>query len=159
MTSTRATSFPATLLAAAVLSSACASGPALRVEPINQYRAYGEYHPQAEDDAVVAKAAGADPTGKTIHVFQEALPPGIEMNGPTFGVAPGYKHKLLGKYAYSPGKEVPKDELVLRVKKMCVAAGGNAAIIVFDLVPNDHQDLAQGIEAILANVDESVLTK
>ncbi len=42
---------------------------------------------------------------------------------------------------------------------MCVAAGGNAAIIVFDLVPNDHQELAQGIEAILANVDESVLTK
>ena len=128
MTSTRPTLPLATLVAAAAtafLSAACASGPALRVEPINQYRAYGEYHTQAEDDAVVAKAASADPTGKTIHVFQEALPPGIEMNGRTFGIA----------------------------------AGGNAAIIVFDLVPNDHQDLAQGIEAILANVDESVLTK
>lgn len=160
MTSPRPTFSLVTLLAATALFSAgCARGPALRVQPIDQYRAYGEYHPKAEDDAVVAKAASADPTGKTIHVFQEALPPGIEMNGATFGVAAGYKHKLLGKYAYSPGKEVPKDELVQRVKKMCVAAGGNAAIIVFDLVPNDHQDLAQGIEAILANVDESVLPK
>ena len=145
-----------------LLLSACASTqPSLQVhvEPIDQYRAYGEYHPQAQDDAVVAKAATADVTGRTIHVFQEALPPGIEMGGGTFGVAPGFKHKLLGKYAYSPGKEVSKDELVLRVKKMCVAAGGNAAIIIFQLVPNDHQDRAQAIEAILANVDESVLPK
>jgi hypothetical protein len=141
---------------------ACAPSQAsmqVHVEPINQYRAYGEYHPQAQDDAVVARAATADGTGKNIHVFQEALPPGIEMGGGTFGVAPGFKHKLLGKFAYSPGKEVSKDELVLRVKQMCVAAGGNAAIIIFQLVPNDHQDRAQAIEAILANLDETVLPK
>ena len=142
-------------------AAACAAPTTLsaHVEPINQFRAYGEYHPQAEDDAVVARAAAADPTGKTIHVFQEALPPGIEMNGGTFGVAPGFKHKLIGKFAYSPGHEVTKDELVLQVRKMCVAAGANAAIIIFQLVPNDHQDRAQAIEAILASVDESVLPK
>ncbi len=48
--------------------------------PINQYRAYGEYHPQADDAALVAKAATADPRPVTIRVFQEALPPGIELH-------------------------------------------------------------------------------
>jgi hypothetical protein len=157
----RSTLLPTTALAAALFTAACASQhePFMKVEPIDQYRAYGEYHPQAQDDAIVAQAATADPTGKTIHVFQEALPPGIEMGANTLGVAPGYKHKLLGKYAYSAGKEVSKDELVLRVKKMCVATGANAAIILFQLVPNDHQDQAQAIEAVLAVVDESVLPK
>ena len=125
----------------------------------NQYRAYGEYHPQAQDDAVVARAATADPAGKTIYVFQEALPPGIEMGPATLGVAPGFKHRLLGKYAFSEGKEVSTDELVLHVKKMCIATGANAALIVFQLVPNDHQDRAQAIEAVLAVLDESVLPK
>jgi hypothetical protein len=152
----------AALFAFALLfAPACAppAAPSVHVEPINQFRAYGEYHPQAEDDAVVARAATADPTGKTIHVFQEAFPPGIEMNGGTFGVLPGFKHKLIGKFAYSPGHEVSKDELVLQVKKMCVAAGANAAIIIFNLVPNDHQDRAQAVQAILASLDESVLPK
>jgi hypothetical protein len=140
------------------LTAACASSePLVRAEAINQYRAYGEYHPQSDDDAVVKRAATSDPTGKTIHVFQEALPPGIEMNGETFGVAAGFKHKLLGKFAYAPGHEVTKDELVLQVKRMCVATGANAAIIVFSLVPNDHQERAQAVEAILAKIDESVL--
>jgi hypothetical protein len=148
------------LLTLGPLAGACASSePFVRAEPINQYRAYGEYHPQAEDDAVVARAATADPAGKAIHVFQEALPPGIEMGASTLGVAPGFKHKLLGKYAFSAGKEVSKDELVLHVKKMCVATGANGAIIIFQLVPNDHQDRAQAIEAVLAILDESVLSK
>jgi hypothetical protein len=121
----------------------------VRVESINTYRAYDEYHPQAQDDGIVAKAASADINGHEIHVFQEALPPGIEMKDGTFGVATGYNHHVLGKYAYSPGKEVSKDELVTMVKKMCVTTGANAAIIIFQAVPNDHQDRAQAIEAIL----------
>jgi hypothetical protein len=128
--------------------------PTATANPINSYRAYGEYHPQAQDDAIVAKAASADIAGHEIHVFQEALPPGIEMNNGTFGVAAGYTHHLLGKYVFSPGKEVAKDELVASVKKMCVAAGANAAIIIFDLTPNDHQDRAQAIEAILVDLHE-----
>jgi hypothetical protein len=126
----------------------------VHVNPINSYRAYGEYHPAAQDDAVVAKAASANPNAYPIHVFQEALPAGIEMNNGTFGVAAGYHHKLLGKYAYSSGAEMTKDDLVVMVKKMCVAAGATAAVIVFDVVPNDHQDRAQGIEAMLVELHD-----
>jgi hypothetical protein len=125
-----------------------------RANPINSYRAYGEYHPAAQDDAVVAKAASANPNAYPIHVFQEALPPGIEMSNGTFGVAAGYHHKLLGKYAYSSGAEMSKDDLVVMVKKMCVAAGANAAVIVFELVPNDHQDRAQAVEAMLVDLHD-----
>ena len=136
-----------------LLAVSCApSGPFVRVNPINSYRTYGEYHPQAEDDAIVAKAASADVTGHEIHVFQEALPPGIEMKDGTFGVAAGYTHRILGKYAYSPGKEVSKDELVATVKKMCVTTGANAAIVIFQMTPNDHQDRAQAIEAMLVDL-------
>jgi hypothetical protein len=124
------------------------------VNPINAYRAYGEYHPASEDAAVVAKAATADPGTATIHLFQEALPPGIESKGDTFGVSAGYAHRLLGKYAYSSGAEQSKDGLVLMVKKMCVTTGANAAIIIFQMVPNDHQDRAQAIEAILVDLHE-----
>ncbi|HEY1813041.1 MAG TPA: hypothetical protein VGG74_11910 [Kofleriaceae bacterium] len=120
--------------------------------PIDSYRAYGEYHPVAEDNAVVAKAASANPNAYPIRVFQEALPAGIELNGGTFGVAAGYHHRLLGKYAYSSGAEMSKDDLVAKVKKMCVAAGANAAVIMFELVPNDHQDRAQAIEAMLIDL-------
>jgi len=137
------------------LAVGCApSGPYVRVNPINAYRSYGEYHPQAQDDAIVAKAGSVDVGGHEIHLFQEALPPGIEMKDGTFGVAAGYSHHLLGKYAYSPGKEVSKDDLVAMVKKMCVATGANAAIIIFQLVPNDHQDRAQAIEAILVALQD-----
>jgi hypothetical protein len=126
----------------------------VRANPIDSYRAYGEYHPAAQDDAIVAKSGSANPNAYAIHVFQEALPPGIEAKDGTFGVAAGYQHHLLGKYTYSPGKEVPKDDLVVKVKKMCVATGANAAIIVFELVPNDHQDRAQAIEALLVDLHE-----
>jgi len=136
--------------------AACAAPQPMtaRVNPINSYRAYGEYHPASQDDAVVAKAASANPDAYPIHVFQEALPPGIEMQGNTFGVATGYRHRLLGKYAYSSGQEQSKDALVVMVKKMCVAAGANAAVVIFDLVPNDHQDRAQGIEAMLVDLHD-----
>ena len=129
--------------------TACApSGPFLRAQPINAYRAYGEYHPVSEDEAVVKKAATTNPTAP-VRIFQEALPPGIEMHDGVLKVTPGFEHKLLGKYVYSNGKEVSKDALVFEVKKMCAATGANAAIIFFLLVPNEHQDLAQVIEAVL----------
>jgi len=37
---------------------------------------------------------------------------------------------------------------------MCVATGANAAIIIFEATPNDHQDRAQAIEAILVDLHE-----
>jgi hypothetical protein len=145
----------AALVVAMLVGIGCApTRPFVQVQPINSYRAYGEYHPASQDDAIVAKAAAANPNAYPIHVFQEALPPGIEMSNGTFGVAAGYTHRVLGKYAYSPGKEVSKDELVVMVKKMCVTAGANAAIIIFQMVPNDHQDRAQAIEAILVDLHE-----
>lgn len=128
---------------------ACAEGPYVRVQPINAYRAYGDYHPAAEDEAVVKKSETANPAASNVRIIQEALPPGIEMKDGTLGVRPGFKHKLIGKYAYSPGEEVPKDKLVTAVKKMCVTTGANAALVIFQLVPSDHQDRAQGIEAVL----------
>jgi len=149
-----------TRLAFALVLALAAAGCAepqpmtVRENPINSYRSYGEYHPVAQDDAIVAKAASANPNAYPIRVFQEELPPGIEANGGTFGVRAGYHHRLLGKYAYSSGAEMSKDDLVVMVKRMCVAAGANAAVIVFDFVPNDHQDRAQGIEAMLVDLHD-----
>lgn len=122
-----------------------------RVSPINAYRSYGDYHPTAIDDAVVAKAESTEIAGKNIRIFQEALPEGVTMAGGVLGVEKGYKHKLIGKYAFSNGTAISKDALVVKVKKMCVATGANAAMVVFQMVPNDHQDQAQAIEAVLMN--------
>lgn len=137
------------------LVASCA-GPAVyaRAEPINAYRAYGEYHPVTEDEAVVRKAATIDASTARVRLFQEALPEGIVLTQSTLGVAPGYRHRLLGKYAYSTGETISKDQLVLQVKKMCVATGANAAVILFQLVPNDHQDQAGAIEAVLVDLHE-----
>lgn len=129
----------------------------VQAQPINSYRAYGEYHPASEDEAVVKKAQGIDPGTTRIRLFQEALPEGIVMGHGVLGVAPGYKHKLIGKFAYSSGQTLSKDALVLQVKKMCVATGANSAIILFQLVPNDHQDQAQAIEAVLIDYKDQVL--
>jgi hypothetical protein len=144
---------------AGLLCSAACGTPAWHAQAINSYRAYGEYHPASQDADVVAKAASADPSARPIRIFQEALPEGIEMQGPTFGVAAGYSHRLLGKYAFASGKEEPKDDLVVKVKKMCVATGANAAIVVFLMTPNDHQDRAQGIEAILVDLHDGRSSK
>jgi hypothetical protein len=137
--------------------AACAP-PAARgvhVQPVNAYRAYGEYHPASQDEAVVAKAAAANPEAATIRIFQEALPAGIVMHDGTLGVADGYAHRLIGKYAYSSGAELSKDVLVAMVKKMCMTTGANAALVVFQLIPNDHQDRAQAIEAVLVDLHET----
>ena len=125
--------------------------PSIRVTPINAYRSYGEYHPVAVDEAVVKKAATIEAGGKDIRVFQEALPSGIVMQGGVLGVEKGSGHKLIGKYVYSAGENVSKDSLVLRVKQMCIATGANAAMVIFLATPNEHQDQAQGIEAVLMN--------
>jgi len=136
--------------------AACATTVAgLHANPINSYRAYGEYHAVSQDEAVVAKAAAANPEAATIHIFQEALPAGIVMHDGTLGVADGYAHRLIGKYAYSSGAEQSKDALVAMVKKMCVTTGANAAIVVYGLIPNDHQDRAQTIEAVLVDLHEA----
>lgn len=37
---------------------------------------------------------------------------------------------------------------------MCVTTGANAAIIIFQMIPNDHQDRAQAIEAVLVDLHE-----
>lgn len=142
------------LVTIAALSVTACAGLTVHAQPINSYRAYGEYHPVAEDEAIVKKAGGIDPGVARIRLFQEALPEGVVMGHGTLGVAPGYKHKLLGKYVYSTGEAISKDTLVLQVKKMCVAAGANAAIILFQLVPNEHQDQAQAIEAVLLDYSD-----
>lgn len=142
------------VVALSLLLAGCGeTGPYVRVQPINAYRAYGDYHPAAEDEAVVKKSQSANLAGSSVRIIQEALPPGIEMKDGTLGVKPGFKHKLIGKYAYSPGEEVPKDKLVTAVKKMCVTAGANAALVIFQVVPSDHQDRAQGIEAVLLSLE------
>jgi len=76
------------------------------------------------------------------------------MNGSTLGVAKGYTHRLIGKYAYSSGQEQSKDALVAMVKKMCMVTDANAAIVGFGLVPNAHQDRAQSVEAILIELHD-----
>lgn len=135
-----------------------ACGPpslSVRVEPIDSYRAYGEYHPAAADEAIVKKSTAVVVGSQPIRLFQEAYPEGITLGvGGSFSVAPGYDHRLLGKYAFSRGKEEPKDALVERVKQMCIATHANAALILFHVVPSEHQDRAQGIEAILIHLEE-----
>jgi len=144
-----------TVVACGLFFGGCgaSSKPMFKVNPINSYRAYGEYHAATDDAAIVARAEKADPTGIDIRLFQESIPPGIQMTNQTLGVVAGYKHKLIGKYAYSGGTEEPKDALVSRVRKMCVATGANAAMIVFMLEDSEKQERAQGIEAVLIHMD------
>jgi hypothetical protein len=124
-----------------------------RINPINAYRAYGDYHPTSEDESVVVKASSVTVGAEKIRIFQEALPPGVTMDNGVLGVEKGEKHRLIGKFAYSTGQDVSKDTLVLQVKKMCVATNANAAMVIFQLIPNDHQDQAQGVEAVLMSYD------
>ncbi|WP_394847661.1 hypothetical protein LZC95_09380 [Pendulispora brunnea] len=107
------------------------------------------------DEEVVRRAATANPDAAPIRLFQESLPPGIRISQSTLEVEPGYKHQLLGKFAFSTGEEVSKDILITQVKRMCVTTGANAAIILFRLVPNEHQDRAQAIEAVLVNLQST----
>ena len=125
---------------------------------IDSYRAYGEYHPVADDDAIVAKSRSANVADEKIHMFQEALPEGIAMNDGLLSVKAGYHHHLFGKFAYSTGVLQSKDALVQRVKQMCVTVGANAAMIIFQL-PSDDQKQAQAIEAVLMDYQDAPPTK
>lgn len=144
------------ILAAGALLAGCAEPAALtvRVTPVHAYRAYGEYHPVAEDDALVARSASADVSRAKIRIFQEALPAGIRMDGALLGVEKGFRHRLLGKFAYSSGKEEPKDELVLRVRRLCVTVGANAAMILFHQENEKDRARAQAIEAVLMHYED-----
>ena len=136
------------------LLAAC-GGPqfTVQVEPIDAYRAYEDFQPE-QDKALLAKSLTVDPGARPVRIFQEAFPKGIELKGNAFGVAPGYRHRLIGKFAYSPGKEVPKTELVARVKKLAIAAGGDAAIVLFLATSSKSFEIAQGVEAIIVKLDE-----
>jgi hypothetical protein len=136
------------------LASGCGGSnvPTSHAAATNTYHAYGRPHPAAEDEAVVKKAANASPDASPTRIFQETLPPGIVQGRGILEVEPGYKHVLIGKYVYSTGEEVSKDVLLQQVKKMCVATGANAAFVLFRLIPNEHPDRAQVVEAILAEV-------
>lgn len=96
----------------------------MHVQPIDAYRGYEDFHPDA-DKAVLVRAAKVELQGAPVRIFQEAFPEGITLTQGAFGVSPGYHHHLIGKFAYSPGKVVSKAELVARVKKLAVAAGGD----------------------------------
>lgn len=141
-------------LAVSFALAACGGGSSswVHVDPIDAYRGYDDFQPDA-DKAVLAKASKVDPRVTPVRIFQEAFPEGITMTQGTFGVSPGYHHHLLGKFAYSPGKAVSKTELVARVKKLAVAAGGDAAILVFLATDSRNFDLAQGVEAVVFKVD------
>lgn len=141
-------------LALSFALAACGGGSSswVRVSPMNAYRGYDDFQP-AEDKAVLARSAAVDPAAAPVRIFQEAFPEGVTMSQGVFGVRAGYRHHLLGKFAYSPGKAVPKTELVARVKKLAIAAGGDAAIVIFLATDAESFDLAQGIEAIILKVD------
>jgi hypothetical protein len=128
------------------------SGPYVHVNAINAYRGYDDFQPE-KDKAVLAKAASVDARTAHVRIFQEAFPAGIELKEGTFGVAAGYKHHLIGKYAYAPGKVTPKTALVAHVKQLVVAADGDAAIILFGAVDEKDFDKAQGVEAIILRLD------
>lgn len=147
----------ASLVSALALSlalAACGGGSSswVRVTPIDAYRGYDDFQP-AQDKAVLARAATVNPAATPVRIFQEAFPEGVTLDHGVFAVSPGYRHHLIGKFAYSPGKAVSKSELVSRVKKLAIAAGGDAAIVIFLATDSENFDLAQGIEAIILKVD------
>ena len=140
------------LFVATVGACATESGGYVRVDAMNAYRGYDDFQPE-KDKAVLAKSATVEVKAAPVRIFQEALPAGVELKEGVFGVAPGYQHRLIGKYAFSPGKSVSKVELVARVKKLAIAAEGDAAIILFQAVDSKDFDKAQGVEAIILRLD------
>jgi len=140
------------LLVAPLGACATESGGYVRVDAMNAYRGYDDFQPE-KDKAVLAKSATVDVKSAQVRIFQETLPAGVELKEGVFGVAPGYQHRLIGKYAYSPGKAISKVDLVAHVKQLAVAADGDAAIILFQAVDPKDFDKAQGVEAIIVRLD------
>jgi hypothetical protein len=140
-------------LVAALAGCATTSSFGPHVQPIYQYRGYGEYLPD-RDAKVLAEAKAAAGDVSAVKFLQETLPEGIEMDSNrTMSVAKGYQHQLIGKVAYSTGQLVPKLDLIARVKQVAAAAGGDAAIGLFLLTDGADYTKAQGVEAVIIKLD------
>ncbi|RKG99397.1 hypothetical protein D7X32_26690 [Corallococcus carmarthensis] len=123
----------------------------------NEYRGYGEYLPE-RDRAVLAQAAAVKDAASVIFL-QETLPEGIEMTSHMLQVKAGYSHQLLGKLAFSRGQVASKQDLIEHVRKVALAAGGDAAVGLFLLTPPQDYTQAQAVEAVILKLDPRVRVK
>ncbi|MHA7634606.1 hypothetical protein [Corallococcus sp. M7] len=123
----------------------------------NEYRGYGEYLPE-RDREVLAQAAAVKDVASVIFL-QETLPEGIEMTSHLLQVKDGYSHQLLGKLAFSRGQVDSKQELIAHVRKVALAAGGDAAVGIFLLTPASDYTQAQAVEAVILKLDPRVRAK
>ncbi|NOJ92238.1 hypothetical protein HMI51_04675 [Corallococcus coralloides] len=123
----------------------------------NQYRGYGEYQPE-RDSAVLTQAAAVKDAASVIFL-QETLPEGIEMTSHMLQVKDGYSHQLLGKLAFSRGRVDSKQDLIEHVRKVALAAGGDAAVGLFLLTPAHDYSQAQAVEAVILKLDPRVRAK
>ncbi|WP_147442030.1 hypothetical protein [Corallococcus exercitus] len=123
----------------------------------NEYRGYGEYLPE-RDREVLAQAAAVKDAAAVIFL-QETLPEGIEMTSHMLQVRPGYSHQLLGKLAFSRGRVDSKQDLIEHVRKVALAAGGDAAVGLFLLTPAQDYTQAQAVEAVILKLDPRVRVK
>ncbi|RKG88686.1 hypothetical protein D7W82_09685 [Corallococcus sp. CA049B] len=123
----------------------------------NQYRGYGEYQPE-RDSAVLTHAAAVKDAASVIFL-QETLPEGIEMTSHMLQVKDGYSHQLLGKLAFSRGRVDSKQDLIEHVRKVALAAGGDAAVGLFLLTPAHDYSQAQAVEAVILKLDPRVRAK
>lgn len=144
----------------AALSSLGCVGPNqlnVRALPQNEYRGYGEYLPE-RDQEVLTRAAGDQDIASVIFL-QETLPEGIEMTSHMLSTKDGYSHQLLGKMAFSGGKLTSKKDLIVQVQKVARAAGGDAAVGLFVLTDVDDYTQAQAVEAVILKLDPRVRAK
>ncbi|RKG69600.1 hypothetical protein D7V80_08450 [Corallococcus sp. CA054B] len=123
----------------------------------NQYRGYGEYQPERDREVLTQAAAVKD--AASVIFLQETLPEGIEMTAHTLQVKDGYSHQLLGKLAFSRGRVDSKQDLIAHVRKVALAAGGDAAVGLFLLTPASDYTQAQAVEAVILKLDPRVRTK
>jgi hypothetical protein len=123
----------------------------------NEYRGYGESLPE-RDREVLARAEGVKNAASVIFL-QETLPEGIEMTSHMLQVKDGYSHQLLGKLAFSRGQVDSKQDLIEQVRKVALAAGGDAAVGIFLLTPANDYSQAQAVEAVILKLDPRVRAK
>lgn len=123
----------------------------------NEYRGYGEYQPE-RDRQVLTQAEAVKDTASVIFL-QETLPEGIEMTSHRLQVKDGYSHQLLGKLAFSRGQVDAKQDLIEYVRKVALAAGGDAAVGIFMLTPANDSTQAQAVEAVILKLDPRVRAK
>ncbi|MGE6760417.1 hypothetical protein ACQKGO_20540 [Corallococcus interemptor] len=147
------------LVAGAIALLGCAGPTSLhgKVLKQNQYRGYGEYQPE-RDREVLARAQGVKDAASVIFL-QETLPEGIEMTFHRLRVKDGYSHQLLGRLAFSQGQADSKQDLIEQVRKVALAAGGDAAVGIFLLTPANDDTRAQAVEAVILKLDPRVRAK